>query len=166
MLSLRSNGVVIVRSLVLVAVVLVLSVAIAGCPGQGSGSTSGDQVSDDKQDEETLAELYPFDKITTWEMFNQRVDNADKPVVVIFVSETCAVCKRVGEKVVELSQEFDDSVDFYAVVKQHAVEVVMEMKIYNFPTVYLFADGAKVDQWQGVDIGGLRAELNRLVDNE
>ena len=166
MLSPISIGVVIVRSLVLVAVFLALSLALAGCPGPESGPASSDQVSSDTQDEESLAELYPFDRITTREMFKQRVGNAGKPIVVIFVSNTCSACKTVGEQVIELSQEFGDSVDFYAVVKQDALKVVMEMKVHGFPTVYLFFDGRKVSEWAGLDIGGLRAEINRLVENE
>jgi len=187
MLSLRSNGVVVVRSLVLVAVVLALSVAIAGCRRQRPSTQIGGEPANHRitspggveetasarsedttsfRRDDALAKQYPFDRITTREMFDRLVRSADKPVVVFFVSKTCEVCKKVGERLTELTQEFEDTVDFYVVVKPAAMEVVMEMKVHVFPTIHLFFDGRKVNEWTGLDIGDLRVELNRLLGNE
>ena len=176
-----STGARVVSAVLVVAIVTITGVVIGGCPGPsgeagaGVGPTHPPAAGADSANaarsggnnggsgEQSIAELYPFEKLTTREMFNQRVIKADKPVVVIFVSETCAVCKRVGKQIVELSKEFEDSVDFFAVEKRPGVELVLKMKVHSFPHVFLFFKGQKVQEYRGLKVEELKAELHRIL---
>ncbi len=67
---------------------------------------------------------------------------------------------------VELADQFKESVDFFRVGKYVTPELVMEFKVHAFPTVVLFAEGEQVDRWSGLAAKKLEAELTRLLGKE
>jgi thioredoxin 1 len=93
-----------------------------------------------------VTDAYQFPLLATRKEFHSSVEQADRPVVVIFVSETCEVCRSLETEIAETAEEFAGKADFYAVQKQGAPEVVLEQKVFRFPTLFLFFEGEKVGE--------------------
>ena len=150
-------------TLVVVGVIIIVSLATAGGRGRPEDNAAVEQ-SPTAHPASTSAEAGddPFVSLTR-DTFDELVVNADKPVVVVFTSKKCAVCRSVEGQIVELANQFKESVDFFRVGKYVAPELVMEFKVHAFPTVVFFTDGEQVDRWSSLDTKKLEAELNRLV---
>ena len=171
-------------SLIAAGTVIIAGLATVGCAPRPEGSIAANQSqsthpvstgteatseSEAGEGEESTGqgqdENSPFLALTR-DTFDELVLNADKPVVVIFTSRKCGVCKKVEGQMVELANEFKDSVEFFKVGKYVAPELVMQFKVHAFPTVVLFTGGEQVDRWGGLEAKKLEAELTRLLGKE
>ncbi len=167
-----------VTALVALAV-MVLAVAgllLAGCRGpqddiaaevqaaETESSEAVEQAEDDdkgKATEEIGADLFiPL----TVDTFEELVVDTDKPVVIIFSSRKCGYCKRAKVMMVEMADEYGDAIAFLIVKKETGHELVMEFRVHNYPTVFVFSRGRQVDKWTGaIKEDEMRKRLDHLL---
>ena len=153
-------------TLVIVGVIAIVSLGTVGCRPSPEGNVAVDQ-SPPPHSASTSTEAGDSPLLAlTRDTFNEHVLNADKPVVVIFSSRKCGVCRKVEGQMVELANQFKESVDFFRVGEYVTPELVMEFKVHDFPTLVLFVGGEQVDRWRGLAAEKLEAKLNRLLEKE
>ncbi len=100
----------------------------------------------------------------TVDTFEELVVDADKPVVIIFSSRKCGYCKRTKKMIVEMGDEYGDAVGFLTVDKETSPELVMEFRVHNYPTVFVFSRGRQVDKWIGaIKEDEMRKRLDHLL---
>ncbi|AWB82879.1 thioredoxin [Corynebacterium yudongzhengii] len=86
----------------------------------------------------------------TQDNFRSTVIESDKPVLVDFWAEWCGPCKKLSPVIDEISEELGDKVTV-AKVDVDAQRMLGAMyQVMSIPTVMLFKDGEKVDEFQGV----------------
>jgi|OM-RGC.v1.030236384 thioredoxin len=85
----------------------------------------------------------------TNDVFEEKVSNASKPVIVDFYADWCGPCKRLAPIFEELSEEVPD-VDFYKVNVEEAADLAGQFGVASIPTLIIFKDGEQVDRIQGL----------------
>ncbi len=81
--------------------------------------------------------------------FEEKVIQADKPVLVDFWAEWCGPCRMVGPIVSELAGEYKDKVVVGKLDVDSNPEVAMKFGIRNIPTILFFKNGEVVDKQVG-----------------
>jgi thioredoxin 1 len=82
----------------------------------------------------------------TWET---DVMSSSMPVFVDFWAEWCGPCRMVSPVVEELSEEYNDKVDFVKVNVDQANELASKYNVFSIPTLAIFNKGQIVAQQVG-----------------
>ena len=102
----------------------------------------------------------PF--VATDDDFDEKVVNADQPVLVDFWAEWCAPCKMIAPIVEELSEEYDGRLGFAKVDVDASPGTAISYGVRSIPTLLLFKDGKPVSQIVGAVPKGV---LKKKIDS-
>ena len=72
-----------------------------------------------------------------------------QPVFVDFWAEWCGPCRMVSPVVEELSQEYEDKVDFVKINVDDNGDLAQKFNVFSIPTLAIFKDGQVVSQKVG-----------------
>jgi len=87
--------------------------------------------------------------LTSAEEFDQKVRQAEGPVLVDFYMDNCGPCERLAPRIAKLHEEYQGKAAVYKVHNRKGREIVSQFGIRGFPTVILFHGGQQVDRWGG-----------------
>ena len=73
--------------------------------------------------------------------FDEKVLNADKPVVVDFWAEWCGPCKMIAPSLEEISEEMGDKVTIAKVDMDANPDLAAKYGVRSIPTLLMFKDG-------------------------
>jgi len=79
--------------------------------------------------------------LTTVQEFEQKVESADRPVLVDFYATWCGPCHKLAPVIGSLAREYGDRVDFYRVDTDKADELTRKMNIQYIPAVFIYVNG-------------------------
>ena len=97
----------------------------------------------------------------TDETFNDKVINAETPVLVDFWAEWCAPCKMIAPIVEELATEYNGTVQFTKLDIDNNPKTATTYGIRGIPTLLIFNQGQPVGQV----VGALpKAALKKRID--
>jgi len=88
-------------------------------------------------------------EITSTQQFEQEVLNSSNPVFVDFWAEWCGPCRAVSPTVEELSDEYQDKLDFVKVNVDQNSDLAQKYNVFSIPTLAIFKDGEIVSQKMG-----------------
>lgn len=108
----------------------------------------------------------PFD-VNGPEEFQQRVVDADKPVLVDFHAAWCGPCKVLNPMLNEVLGQFEGKVDLAKIDidNTHNQELAMNYHVSVVPTVLAFKNGKIVDKFSGIqEKDKLESFVKRLTE--
>ncbi len=73
--------------------------------------------------------------------FQQKVLNADRPVLVDFYATWCGPCKMLSPTVDEVAKEVSDRADVYRLDVDKAPDVAGQYGVMSVPTLIVFKNG-------------------------
>ncbi len=82
------------------------------------------------------------------EEFQQRVLNAEHPVVVDFYADWCGPCKMLSPILEQLEKENDD-VEFFKINIDENPDIAEQYEVMSIPNVGLFKGGKLIDRSVG-----------------
>lgn len=86
--------------------------------------------------------------ITMLEDFENKVEKANKTVIVDFYAVWCGPCKMFAPIMDKVSEEYPN-VDFYKVNVEEAQEIAMKFQIRSIPTIIRFDNGEATETKMG-----------------
>jgi thioredoxin 1 len=96
--------------------------------------------------------------------FEEKVLNAEIPVLVDFWAEWCGPCKMIAPMVDELAEEFDGQMTFAKVDVDSNPITAVKYGIRSIPALLIFRDGQPIDQIIGaIPKGQLRKKLDSAL---
>ncbi len=91
--------------------------------------------------------------------FNEKVLNADKPVLVDFYSDTCIPCKRMAGTLGDIEDDYEGKLYVYKVNVNYEEKLTKDYEVLSAPTLIVFHDGEEKERLSGAaareDIEGL-----------
>ncbi len=81
--------------------------------------------------------------------FHTKIKDSNLPVMVDFYADWCGPCKMMSPVLEQLAEEYNGKVNVYKLNVDEAREIAGEFGINSIPTVIIFKDGQKVDQFIG-----------------
>lgn len=93
--------------------------------------------------------------------FDQRVLEADKPVVVDFWATWCKPCVMVAPILDELAEEYNERINFVKVDVEENPKIAARYGIMSIPALFIFKNGEPVTHLIGFRP---KAELKRNLD--
>ena len=84
------------------------------------------------------------------------------PVFVNFWAEWCGPCRTVSSVVEELSQEYDDKVDFVKINIDENSELTKKYNVFSIPTLDIFKNGELVSQQAGA---ASKSSFKTMIDS-
>lgn len=82
--------------------------------------------------------------------FKEAVIESDKPVVVDFWAQWCGPCKKLSPIIEDLAEEYGDRITFAKVDLDKERDLGAMFQILSIPTVLIFNEGKKVDEFNGL----------------
>lgn len=82
--------------------------------------------------------------------FKSTVIESEKPVIVDFWAEWCGPCKKLSPMIEEIADEMGDKVTVAKVDVDANRQLSALFQIMSIPSVLIFKDGEKVDEFVGV----------------
>lgn len=96
--------------------------------------------------------------------FKSSVLGSDKPVIVDFWATWCGPCKRLGPILDEVAEEYGDKITVGKVNVDEQRGLGAMFQVMSIPTVMIFKDGTKVDEFVGLrDKKEIVAKINAVV---
>ncbi len=80
-------------------------------------------------------------EIIMQDVFEEKVLQADKPVLVDFYADWCGPCKMMAPVLDELAVEKADQLTIYKINVDHNPDISSRYKVMSIPTMILFKDG-------------------------
>jgi thioredoxin 1 len=97
--------------------------------------------------------------------FQEKVLNAEKPVLVDFWADWCAPCQMIAPIVDELADELDGQMEFAKVDVDANPETAVSYGIRSIPALLVFKGGKPVEQIIGaLPKGQLRQKLDAVLE--
>ena len=100
-------------------------------------------------------------EIIRQDVFEEKVLEADKPVLVDFYADWCGPCKMMIPVLDELSAEKADELTIYKINVDENPDIARQYKVMSIPTLILFKDGqdfitvmgamTKKDLWKQIE---------------
>lgn len=84
----------------------------------------------------------------TAQNFEEKVANADTPVVLDFYADWCGPCRILGPRFEALAEEISDA-QFYKVNVDNASELAARFGVQSIPTILVFKNGELVERGMG-----------------
>jgi thioredoxin 1 len=81
--------------------------------------------------------------------FEEKVLQADKPVLLDFYSDTCIPCKRMAGPLGDVEDEYEDRIHVYKVNVNYDMDLAEKYQVMSAPTLVLFADGEEKNRRTG-----------------
>ena len=106
----------------------------------------------------------PVPHLTDQAEFDQKVLQADWPVLVDFYSNNCPPCRQLAPDIASLYEEYQGRAGIYKVNVVDSPALVGEYGIRNIPHVILFHEGQKVEEWRGYT-GQRRGQFKQRIDS-
>lgn len=98
--------------------------------------------------------------------FEEKVLQAQTPVIVDFWAEWCMPCKMLAPTFEELSNEYIDKVEFVKMDIDTNPETPTKYNVRSIPTLIIFSNGKPVEQLIGVlPKSEIKAKLDSLTEN-
>ena len=88
-------------------------------------------------------------EIIRQDVFEEKVLEADKPVLVDFYADWCGPCKMMIPVLDELSAEKADELTIYKINVDENPDIARQYKVMSIPTMILFKDGQDVKTVMG-----------------
>ncbi len=88
--------------------------------------------------------------VTTSTFQAEVLERTGKPVVVDFWAVWCMPCKKLSPLLEEVAGEFGDRVEIVKINVDEERELAAQYRIMSIPTVMIFKDGQKVDEFIGL----------------
>ena len=89
------------------------------------------------------------ERITTAD-FDEKVLNAETPVLVDFYSDTCVPCKMLSPVLSQLETELAGKLNIYKVNVGYEQELVDKYEVQASPTLIFFKGGEEVSRLRGM----------------
>ncbi|MHA2790208.1 thioredoxin [Corynebacterium sp. S7] len=86
----------------------------------------------------------------TAETFKSTVVDSDKPVVVDFWAEWCGPCKKLSPLLDEIASDMGEKITVAKVDVDSERTLGAMFQVMSIPTVLIFKDGEKVDEFVGL----------------
>lgn len=86
----------------------------------------------------------------TQDSFRDTVIESDKPVIVDFWAEWCGPCKKLSPVMEEIAEEMGEQITVAKVDVDSQRTLGAMYQVLSIPTVMIFKDGEKVEEFQGV----------------
>ncbi len=81
--------------------------------------------------------------------FQEKVLDADKPVMVDFFATWCGPCQALASTVEEVAEDMGDSAYVYKVDVDQSPDIARAYRIMSVPTIIVFENGAVKNQSLG-----------------
>ncbi|MCH7472562.1 thioredoxin [bacterium] len=96
--------------------------------------------------------------------FGEKVEQAEKPVLVDFSADWCPPCKQLAPVIERISLEFSDKLDVYGVDTDTNMELSQRFNISGVPTMIFFREGKEVKKIVGYrDYDALKSEVESVI---
>jgi thioredoxin 1 len=81
--------------------------------------------------------------------FQEKVLNAEKPVLVDFYSDTCIPCKRMAGPLGDVEDEYEDRISVYKVNVNYDEALAEQYQVMSAPTLVVFVNGEEKKRHTG-----------------
>jgi thioredoxin 1 len=93
--------------------------------------------------------------------FEEKVLNAEHPVLVDFWAPWCGPCKAIGPSVEELANEYAGKAGVYKLDVDQAGDIAMRYGIMSIPALLVFKGGQVVDRMVGA---APKQQIAQMID--
>lgn len=81
--------------------------------------------------------------------FEEKVLQADKPVLLDFYSDTCIPCKRMAGVLGDVEEEYEDKIYLYKINVNFDEKLAEQYSVMSAPTLVLLVDGKEKSRLTG-----------------
>lgn len=89
-------------------------------------------------------------KEITAKLYEETIQNSEKPVLVDFFADWCGPCKMIAPIVEELEAELGDKAVFAKINVDDAEDIAMSLGIDAIPTIIIFKNGKEAARSVGL----------------
>ncbi len=105
-----------------------------------------------------------MEKLTS-NLFEEKVVNSGRPVLIDFNTPWCGPCKKLTPIVEELAEEYKETVDIYEVDASAEPGIAQKYGVMSIPTLVFFNNGEMTDRIVGlVAKDKIQKKLQSLLD--